>query len=48
MKDHVRAAVAAIALAYANRRKVSSVYCYSGGSYRNIERVRIGKPRLRL
>jgi len=37
MKDHVRAAVAAIALAHANRRKVSSVYAYSGGGYRNID-----------
>jgi hypothetical protein len=37
MKDHVRVAMAAIALAYANRRKVSSVYCYSGGGYRDID-----------
>jgi hypothetical protein len=37
MKDDVQAAVAAVALAHENHRKISSVFAYSGGGYRSID-----------
>ena len=37
MKPHVRAAVAAIALAHFSSRKVNSIYDYSDGVYKNID-----------
>lgn len=37
MKSHVRAAVAAIALCHATKRKVSSIYDYSRSSHVNID-----------
>lgn len=37
MKDHVRAVIAAIAIAHVTKRSVSSVYDYGASKYRSID-----------